>query len=88
MSKIVDEIQWLERLLDKLGVCVPTPITLFCDNMATPHIAENPCFHERTKHLRSKHQKLDVHYIREKVSGRSHFLCSCSFCSSTCRHHD
>ncbi|XP_021736562.1 uncharacterized protein LOC110703119 [Chenopodium quinoa] len=29
MSKTADEIQWLERLLDELGVCVPTPITFF-----------------------------------------------------------
>uniref|UniRef100_A0A803MDK1 Reverse transcriptase Ty1/copia-type domain-containing protein n=1 Tax=Chenopodium quinoa TaxID=63459 RepID=A0A803MDK1_CHEQI len=30
-------------------------------------IIENPVFHEKTKHLRSKHHKLDVHFVRENV---------------------
>lgn len=67
MSQTTSEVVWLEGLLTDLGVQVSTPITLYCDNLSAKQIAENPCFHERTKHLRTKSQKLDVHYIRDNV---------------------
>lgn len=57
----------MERLLHDLGFSIPTPIPLYCDNVSAQYIAENPCFHEKTKHLRSKSQKIDVHFIRENV---------------------
>ena len=44
------------------GVPVTLPFTLYCDNKAAQHIAENPVFHERTKHLR-----IDCHYTRDKL---------------------
>jgi len=41
---------------------VTLPITLFCDNKATQHIAQNLVFHKRTKHLR-----IDCHYTRDRT---------------------
>jgi hypothetical protein len=60
MTSASCELIWLKNLLTNLGFFSHTPMIIFCDNQATMHIAANPVFHERTKHL-----EVDCHYIRK-----------------------
>lgn len=55
------EIQWLTYLLEDFNVPFTTPAILYCDSQSAMHIASNPSFHERTKHI-----DIDCH-VREKL---------------------
>lgn len=56
------ELQWLLYLLQDLRVKCSKPPVLYCDNQSAIHIAGNPVFHERTKHL-----EIDCHFVRERL---------------------
>ena len=56
------EIIWIRQLLEEIGFKSSLPAKLWCDNQAALHIASNPVFHERTKHI-----EIDCHFIREKI---------------------
>lgn len=53
---------WIDGILEDLTYPVPHPVTLYCYNKAAHYIAQIPVYHERTKHL-----KLDCHYVREHI---------------------
>lgn len=55
------EAVWLKMLLEELGHA-QEKITLFCDNQSALHLARNPAFHSKTKHIR-----VQYHFVREKV---------------------
>ena len=53
---------WVRTVLTDLQVKVSSPMVMMCDNKAATYIANNPVFHERTKHI-----EVDCHYIRDMV---------------------
>ena len=62
MSSAASEVAWVVRLLADLQLHSLQPVTLHCDNQSAIHIAKNPIFHERTKHI-----EVDCHFTRDKV---------------------
>lgn len=62
MALATCELQWLRYLLQDLNIQHTAACTLHCDNKAAIHIAANPVFHERTKHI-----EIDWHVVREKL---------------------
>lgn len=56
------ELIWIQQLLTVLHITVTAPAKLFCDNKSALHIATNPVFHERTKHV-----EIDCHTTRDQV---------------------
>ncbi|CAH9126116.1 unnamed protein product, partial [Cuscuta epithymum] len=63
MAVTVSEILWLRWLLQDLTIPQKGPTSLYCDNQAARHIALNPVFHERTKHV-----EIDCYFVRERVA--------------------
>ena len=65
MALATCELIWLKHLLKEIQFGDTMQMTLVCDNQAALHIASNPVFHERTKHI-----EMDCHFIREKIQSR------------------
>ena len=55
------EVVWLKRILKDLGFPIKDPI-MYCNNMSNIHLARNPIFHARTKHI-----EVHYHFIWERV---------------------
>jgi hypothetical protein len=62
LAQAACEGQWLLYLLQDFLINHEGPILIYCDNKSAMHIAANPVFHERTKHI-----EIDCHVIRDKV---------------------
>ena len=62
LTVLTSKVQWLHYILHDLGVDHSQSIPMHYDNQAALHIASNPIFHERTKHI-----ELDFDFVREKI---------------------
>ncbi|KAM3356275.1 hypothetical protein P3S68_022989 [Capsicum galapagoense] len=62
MAAATCELVWIKQLLRELKFGETGKMELVCDNQAALHIASNPVFHERTKHI-----EIDCHFVREKI---------------------
>jgi hypothetical protein len=62
LAYLTQELIWLKTILSALGVKHNQPMNVRCDSKAAIHIATNPVFHERTKHV-----EVDCHFVREEV---------------------
>jgi len=69
MSETASELVWIAGLLQDLQIPASLLNPLHCDNRAAQHIAENPVFHNTTKHL-----DLDCHYVRDKLLMNLYFV--------------
>ena len=63
MALATCELIWLRHLREELRFGKDEQMKLICDNQAALHIASNPVFHERTKHI-----EVDCHFIGEKIA--------------------
>ncbi|KAI3707507.1 hypothetical protein L6452_26097 [Arctium lappa] len=63
MASALCEIIWVLSILADLKVDSLLPVNLNCDNKSAIQIANNPVFHERTKHI-----EIDIHQVRNKIS--------------------
>ncbi|KAL9281348.1 putative RNA-directed DNA polymerase [Arabidopsis thaliana] len=62
MAVATKDLLWFSYMLKDLHIKVETKAKLFCDNKSAMHIANNPVFHERTKHV-----EIDYHTTRDQV---------------------
>ncbi|GKE04514.1 gag/pol polyprotein [Tanacetum coccineum] len=51
LADIVDELTWLQALLNELGICSSSTPILWCDNLGATYLSANPIFRTRTKHV-------------------------------------
>ena len=57
---------WILALLRELGLSPTRPPSLWCDNIDATYLSVNPVFHARTKHI-----KIDYHFVREQVAKKA-----------------
>ena len=60
MAHTACEIIWLKNLIIELDFRQPGPIPMCYDNHSAIYIAQNPVFHERSKHI-----EIDCHLVRD-----------------------
>ena len=65
LAQVACEITWIESLLKELKFPLERTFVTWCDNLSASALAANPVYHVRTKHI-----KVDIHFIRNKVMAK------------------
>ena len=56
------ELTWICNILTELGISIPCPPVVFCDNVGATFLCANPVFHSRMKQI-----AIDYHFVRGQV---------------------
>ncbi|KAK6147652.1 hypothetical protein DH2020_018564 [Rehmannia glutinosa] len=56
------ELQWISYLFQDVNLTQSQPAAIYTDSRSAYCISQNPCHHERTKHI-----QIDCHFVREKI---------------------
>ncbi len=59
------EVVWLQKLLSDLEQSMDALVVIYCDDISSILLANNPVDHARTKHI-----EVHYHFIREKSSSK------------------
>ncbi|CAH9057687.1 unnamed protein product [Cuscuta epithymum] len=59
----VQDTLFIRSLLADMGIYISAPVHLYCDNVSASYLAVNPIQHDRSKHI-----KIDYHFVRERVA--------------------
>jgi hypothetical protein len=62
VANAATECIWLRQLLGELHCGVTKATVTYCNNVSAVYMSMNPVHHKRTKHI-----KLDIHFVRERV---------------------
>lgn len=62
IARGLTEVLWLQKLLTEIGFPPTKTCEIMCDNQAAIRISKNLVQHDRTKHV-----KIDSHFIKEKI---------------------
>ncbi|XP_019087495.1 PREDICTED: uncharacterized protein LOC109127346 [Camelina sativa] len=63
VANVVSEATWLHTLLLEMHIPLDRATIVYCDNVFAIYLSSNPVQHQWTKHV-----KIDIHFVREKVS--------------------
>ena len=73
VAEATKEIVWLRKILEDLQVKQVQSTPLMIDNTSAIKLANNPKFHDRTKHINTKY-----HLIQHHVEAKTIHLRHCS----------
>ena len=62
MSKGIDEVIWIQNILDELQIPYIKPIDIRCNNKSAISIAHDLVYHDRMKHV-----NIDIFYIQDHL---------------------
>ncbi|KAL1197304.1 Retrovirus-related Pol polyprotein from transposon RE1 [Cardamine amara subsp. amara] len=63
VANTVAETFWIRNLLLELHIPMTKATLIFCDNISSVYMSNNPVQHQRTKHV-----EIDLHFVCEKVA--------------------